>query len=198
MAIQVGDILRVATTFLWDDQHEIVNVWHLIVSSLGSLLTDEDVLASIGDELERWYEQLAGSHPNNIAGERIGGVNLTRDELLPTLDWSCTYTALGEGLPLTTTPMIQWNSATPRRGSRIYLPPITENEQNDGIIGAGNITVLLDMAADVLAGFTDAVTGVTFDRVSYSRQAGTTRPLVTAFVPNELRTQRRRRRGVGS
>lgn len=197
MAVGVGDILRVAVNFLWNNLDDVVNVWHILVDGMGTAADDSDVMDALENIFATWYGNLTSGFPNNLSGESLTGINVTEDELLPRGSFVYAGTSAGEGLPQTNAVMLQWHSATPRHGSRIYLPQLGEGGQNDGLIQAATITVLEDMAADVIAGFTDSVYGLTCHRVSYDRSAGIGRDLLTAFVPVDYRTQRRRRPGVG-
>jgi hypothetical protein len=198
MAIEVTDVLRIAVAFLFDDLYDIVNVWHIVPASLGTAGTDTAVMEDIADAMITWYELGLGLIVDNIAGNSLSGVNLTKDELLPVVPFEFESTNAADGLPLTNAPLISWGTSTPRHGSRIYLPGCVESHQNDGLMDSAVLSALASMAASVLVGQTGSLDGVAFNRVAYDRTANYFRTLTSAFVPTELRTQRRRRRGVGS
>lgn len=198
MSVQVGDILRVAVTFLWDDLFQMVNVWHLEVDDLGTTGSDDDVMQALEAIFLDFYRDGASSWQNNLSGESLSGVNVRKNELLPRINFSYAATAAGDPLPLQTSPMIQFHSGTPRHGSRIYLPPFGEALNNNGVISTSGLTFLATLAAEVLAGFTDPLDNFECRRVAYSYSEDVVRSLTTAFVPTIFRTQRRRRQGVGS
>jgi hypothetical protein len=197
MTVQNGDILRVAVRWQWDALHDIINVWHLLVNDTGTATSDEDVMNDIENALSTILSTYMASVPTNVTGVDLSGVNITQDVLLPLVLNDMDGGSLGEGLPLPTTPMIQFHSATPRHGSRIYLPVMHEGTNLDGVMSTGLVDVLEDVAADVLAGLVGGLFGGDFERLAYDRSAGIGRKLTAAFIPATFRTQRRRRQGVG-
>jgi hypothetical protein len=198
MAIEVDDVLRVAVRFLWDDLSDIINVWHIAVASLGTASTDTEVMEDIAEGLDAIYTNVEGAVTNRVAGLDLSGVNVTQNVLLPVVPFISAGTSAGESLPLPVSPMIQFGSATPRHGSRIFLPPFGEGTNVDGIVQAAFVAMMEDFAADVLTGIFGTTNSVAAERVAYDRSAGVARSLVSAFIPVTFRTQRRRRQGVGS
>lgn len=199
MAIEVGDILRVAFQWFVNGTDEQVNVHHFLVDTLGDSTGDTDFLERmIALIAAEWYSEVVGLIADNVVGALVTSANLTKNEVLATLPNPIDGAyAAAEMLPRQATALVCWNGSTPRRQGRTYLPVFTEGTNTDN--GAWESTALAALEAFGAV----ALDTIFDDDVGVSRVIsnadGSSWIFPTAVViPVAPRTQRRRTLGRGS
>lgn len=201
MAVSLNDIIRVAVRMSGPDGQDIINVWHLLVSTLSGGDND-DVLADIATIVQTIYDHVKPAITGNQSDRDISAQNLNNSELLGTTSWDASWqgTATGDELPATVSPFSLFRTGLSRRLGKKYWGVTTEAVQTDGAITLSAAqTGLANAIAAVIGGFTGGTTSNVYVVGTYNEN------LTPAFVPfNEavyrgnLRQQRRRYPGVGS
>lgn len=200
MAFEAGNIVRVAVKFLLEGQFDMVNVLHFFVA-LNDLGVKEDATVALRGFLEDTYAELAIGVPADILGNLFEFYDVTADEPMPPLTWvdPTPFTGSAESLPPQDSQMIYFPTAKPRTQSRIFLPPCIEATQAFGVLDSGAQSRLLTFGLALLQDPISLVGGdVELNYVVYSRGDGSHQFPTSVVIPNTIRTQRRRRRGVGS
>lgn len=197
MSIEVGDLLRVACSWIADGRDTMVNVHTLLVESVGTTSTDTEFMDALADALlDSAYDLITSSMPNNILATTLSGQNVTKDELLPIVAWDADGTAVQDALARQVTPLVCYNTATPRRQGRSYLPPFTEaGLEDDGNWGTTTLAAIVAFAAAMMLGISDGDINV-YRVVSNLLGTSTLYP-TSSTVPVAPRTQRRRTPGRG-
>jgi hypothetical protein len=199
MATQVGDILRIALSWLVDGSEQMVNVHTFEVDDLGGLTDDADIMADLaGSALLDLYTPLLSFVANNVVGDVITAINLTRNTVMPPVAWNADgANTAADALARQLTGLVYLNTVVPRRQGRCYLPPFGEGDVMD--TGLWNT---LTVAA--MAGFgVDLLGTLVGDSVDIHRVVGHSIPTgfsVPTFAGVSLapRTQRRRTPGRGA
>lgn len=199
MAVAVDDVVRVALQWFLDGLEEVVNVHTFVVEDMTGVTSDGDFMVDLAALLESsLYDNVVGDFCNNLLGQVITGLNLTKGEVLPpalqTIDGA---NSAADALPHQVTALVCLNGVQPRRQGRSYLPPFADNNiDDDGTWGATTIAHLLTYGADMLANIDAGALGV--QRV-ISNESGTSFFFPTsATIVTSPRTQRRRTLGRGS
>jgi len=199
MAIEVGDIIRVAMQWFVDGSNMQVNNHTFEVTDLGAVTSDADFMTDLAEvALLDWYTIILGAIADNVVGSLLTGMNLTKGEVLPPTALPIDGTGSAtDSLPLQTTALVYWNGAEARRQARTYLPVFIETANLDGgTWESGLITALGNFG---LAGL-DPIAG---DEIAVEKRIGVlpfTGVLVPTFagVSTAPRTQRRRTLGRGA
>lgn len=200
MALDAGNVVRTVVKFLLDSQFDIVNVLHFYIDT-NSLATPEDGTTYIRSFLETTYGGLSSVIGTNITGNLFEFFDVTDNEHiapLPFLD-STPFTLQSEPLPPQVSPMMFFPTPKPRVQGRLYLPPTTEAHQNSGTLSSTIVTAMTNFGVALLGDPITFSAGVmTGHYVVYNRNADTYQYPSGVVIPATTRTQRRRRRGVGS
>lgn len=197
MSIQVNDILRITAVVSLFNQ-EYVNVHHFKTLANGSA-DDTAFMAALQSILAAVYANVQNDQSDELRYERIEGQNLTQDILLPQTNW--VGNPLGNQvdgvLPLQTTLNVFWPTLRPRTRCTSYLPGLTEISNTPqgewGAVAIANAQLYGDELIGNLA-----FAGITVIKGAFNVAAVRFTEILTAVVPTDARTQRRRRRGVGS
>jgi hypothetical protein len=197
MAIAVGDILRIACRFLMAGTDERVNVWHLRADSvLGG--TDADKMADIAGFFDLAYTGLNSLFSDDLSYLDITGQNISKSELLPDQSWP-TLTFGGDtnsAMPGPVSASVYWGTVAPKVVGRKFLPDTTEGTNADGTLTGNLIAALANFGGNFIVPIGLANIDVFAGTYNYAAQTFT--PFLNVNVPVRFRTQRRRRRGVGS
>lgn len=198
MTIGNNDIVRAASVWAWTGTAEMVNTLHLKIGVPGAQ-TQTDIRTAIENYLVNAYQNITAWMTAALVHARVELFNVT-DQTPET--WIGNIALIdgasgGEALPPQVSAEVFFRTGVSRHIGRIFIPTFAEGAQAGGDIVIACRNDLADFGADIAGQFTDA-NGVTVDYVVYDRSAGVGRPAVGYTVPLEMRTQRRRRRGVGT
>ena len=197
MSIQIGDVVRIQSRLLRNGVDAVQNVWHVAHES-GAPVTDATWVSDVSALIDAEFQLLVAAFSTNITSLDLLFFNVTQDVTLPDGAWATFSGGSGilEALPPQTSPMVYWRTAAARVIGRKFLPPMIETQSNDGIIPAGTLAILATFAANFLGSIIISQGNIQFG--VFNAITSTFNPYATALVPTELRTQRRRRTGVGA
>lgn len=197
MAVAIGDIVRIVPRLRWAAVADVSNVFHFTV-----LLQDEpndtDFMVEVALLIDPLFGTLAPHQTTNLIAVNIEGKNVTQDLLLPTTVWPA-YTGgdvAGPANAPQTAPFSYFPTIKPRTQGRIYWPVVSDVASTNGNLSA---TAFDDheAVADALL-LPLATASVILAYIVFNREFGTWVIPSTAVTAPTLRTQRRRRPGVGS
>lgn len=198
MPIAVNDILRITAKMQMLASDDIMNVYNLKVTAIVAP-TDLSYMLSVSLFLDGVYTRFNSLIVNNLLYQSIDGINITKDELLPSVPWFSLVAGTDAGpiLPVQVAACIFFPTTTPKvRASKFFGGFSEASNEVDGQL------TLAAQAALQLAG-DDLVTGMAV--AGDNAQYGPYNVLLDRFtlvdraeVPTRWRTQRRRRLGVGS
>jgi hypothetical protein len=199
MAIEVGDIIRVGLQWFAGGEDEQVNVHTFLVETLGGLTSDVDFMEALVTLLaDEFYASVLPFMPSTTLGGSVTGINLTSNEVLPTVANTMDGGAVGnDRLARQLTALVCWNGVTPRRQGRTYLPSFDETSEGaNGVWVSGALDALELFGAAALATLIDGGVGVS--RVISNASGASCLFPTSATIPTSPRTQRRRTLGRGS
>lgn len=193
-----GDILRMA--FRWNiaGVGDIVNVHHFQVLTQDGSPDDDALIADIIDTvISDAYDLMAVAVRDTVVGVDVDVFNVTSATPLgahANLTFGTNSTT--DASPTQTAPLAVWRTATLRRQGRTYFPPLVEGSViANGQIESSNLATFAAWAAAMIGVFSGTL--CTFQKVIQSSSDSTFSPIISAGVQTFLRTQRRRRSGVG-
>lgn len=196
MTVAVDDIVRINAVVSFQGQ-EYENVHHFKTIANASP-NDQAFMDAVLVLIAAAYANVQNHQSNLLQYQRIEGQNITQDVLLPATNW--TGNPVGDSafdaLPAQVTANVFWPTLRPKTRCTSYIPAFTETANN--ATGGWNTA-----AKDDLQLFGDALkdagtqAGVTVQKGAYNVVAARYTPLISAVVPTDSRTQRRRRLGVG-
>lgn len=202
MSIADGSILRCVASFLWTDGNVNQNVFNCILSGGGSPWDEVDVVDDLEDWLDNMYANLTTTLSDEIDGNEViaykwDAVGQDWDEV-GSQSWTYDPTGAGDQLPRGVAALVRLWTIDPDVQGKKYIPALTENVLQDGLLPAATITALLAFAADWYLPFVGAASGATFTPGIWS-VAGTVFKaaidhIATSTIPAY---QRRRKRNVG-
>lgn len=197
MTIAVNDIIRIQSRMLRNGVDAVQNVWHVRHES-GVVADDAVWVAQVAALIDQEFLAYAAGMSTNITPLDLLFFNITQDVTLPDGAW---VTFLGGTAPEeANAPQVScevyWRTAAARVVGRKFLPPSTENHNNDGIWDAGLLALLLTFALNFVGLRVIGLGQVSFG--TFNKLLAIYNAYKTAFVPIDARTQRRRRTGVGS
>lgn len=198
MAINVGDVLRIADRKLAGTGVDDIGVWHIEVNGVTGSPSDATVMADIATVLDTAYTDIIGQFPTFLTFEEIDGQNVTQNTLMPSVSWPTLTAGTGasQGLPLSVAALVVFPTLTPRVQGRKYLGPIVEDAANAGILGAANITAFQTFGDNFIGSvgfgsFSGFFGTYNYTLANFSR-------FTSRKVINETRTMKRRYRSRGS
>lgn len=197
MPVAINDIVRITAVVSMFGQ-EFVNV-HFFKTIANGSVDDTAFMAAVQSMLAAVYANVQNDQSDEVRYERIEGQNITQDQLLPQTNWvgNPTGNKIEDPLPLQTSMNVFWPTLRPRTRCTSYLPGMTEAANNtEGEWGAVAIANAQQYGDDLVGNITFG--GVTILKGAYNVALDRFTDLVNAVVPLDARTQRRRRRGVGS
>jgi len=197
----IGDVLRLAVVSKDNTgQNSIVNVFHFRQSAVLILDTPFEDLA------QAWLDQVLGVYKACMTAS-YEVVQLQPRSLevpasgidVPVTGGTGTLSG-SQNLPHQIAPIITWR--TPFVGRRFrgrsYMPVITEDHQNDGVIDS-TLTGLLEDFADAMLGMAaETISSAGWELVIHSVAGSADTPVTAYAVRPLLGTQRKRRTGAGS
>jgi len=198
MAITAGDILRITAELSRNGLDDIINVYHFrmdIINPGG----DGVIMAELTAFLEDAYTIINSDIPLNVDYDAVSGINVTKDELLPSQTWPVlnTGTNTNQPLPNQCTPCVFWRTLRPKTRASKFLPFYTEGaNEGNGIITSASLVRMQSYGDTFLGSLVEGLS--TFTYGAYNPLVARFTPVIQAIAATEFRTQRRRRLGVGS
>lgn len=205
MTVGVGDLLRVSTRFKHAVTGDVVNVWHLIVTS-GADTSDDDCFDDIEAFMDTLWSGINASLPNGMDPydiridevEMAGGVeHVVRT--LGTRTWTLTTppSSAGEYLPPMDAAIINFRTLIPKVFGRKYIGILTEAAATSGVLSGVSLTNMLTFATAIVNGFNGTTLTYKFGVMTNKDVVNGFTELTAAVVNTILGTQRRRRQGRG-
>ena len=198
MAIGVNDVLRITANMRLLTTDDIVNVFNIKVTAIVAP-TDLSFMQSVAAWLDEAYLLILADLADNLSFVNVSGINITQDELLPSVDWTTIVagSSLSPILPVQVAACVFFPTTTPRvRASKFFGGYTDDALEAGGAITAAAIA-RLQSCGDVLAAGVDEL-GDEATYGAYNTVLSRFTPVDRAEVPVRWRTQRRRRLGVGS
>ena len=203
MAVTAGDILRTGMNFVLNDGTEYQNIYHHERSGV-AVMTDAAIVASMADQFELMYDQLAPLVKTNVVAtlSTVDEVQFVEGqwqvvENIGSFTIDFTPTEGTDALPNQCSPYVIFKTARPKSVGRKFLFPMTEASQAGSFLTPGAVLAIVAYADE-------ALTPVPLQALN-TMQPGIIRTGVELFLPtfiavvtNVIGTQRRRRPGVGS
>lgn len=198
MAVEVGDIVRITAGMLLDNAHLIQNVYHFIVDAEPGSPGDDDFMNDLDDIMDDLYLTINFRVSDRIAYESITGINVTKDELLPSRAWpTLTIGAdTDDMIPEMNAACVFHRTIKPRVRASKFLPCCGETSNEGGAL-QGIYKTAVQAFGDFLVG-SIIEAGTTLRYGAFNRSTSIFTPVNVAIVPARFRTQRRRRIGVGA
>ena len=195
--VAVGDIIRVDCNFLFAAATIMQNIYHFKVT-LNTSADDAAFMAEVRTEIDAWYQIINLDVVSVLAYNNMTGQNITQNEILVAGAWPVLVNGsdIGEALPTQVAACVFFRTSRPKtRGSK-FLPPYSEaSNLGGGNIAAAALTRMASFGTNVLAGIDQP--NVSADYGPYNVEFNRFTPATSAVTPTRLRTQRRRRVGVG-
>lgn len=202
MSITDGTILRVVASMLWSDGNVNQNVFNCVVTGGGSPWDDVDVVDDMEDWLDNLYLNMTGVCSDELDGNEVlvykyDAIDDDWDEV-GSQSWVWNPTQVGDQLPRGVAGLVRLWTTDPDVQGKKYVPGLTENAVDDGLINATTLTALLAFAADWYLPFVGATSGATFTPGIWS-VVGTVFKLAVDHIATSAipAYQRRRKRNVG-
>lgn len=203
MTMGPGDIIRAAAKMRWNGTDDIVNVFHLVATTVVGTPTQVEWRDAIVDYLETIYSNIIGDIANNVTFNTIELFNVSDDNPEAAASWQ-TLTAGSNADAVMGSDRAAFAYARTelsRRQGRKYFPPFTINANNDGFLTATVLGHVVDATSDWINEFVHAASGITFTPVIALSPPflGTGwRPFLGAVVKSIWSGVDRRKQGVGS
>lgn len=202
MSVQAGDVLRIVASFLWTDGNVNQNVFNAVVTGGGAPFDDSD----IADDAEAWlddmYLNLVAMMSDEIDGNEVIVYKYDAgdgdwDEVA-SQSWSYDPTQVSDQLPRGVAALARLWTDDPDVQGKKYIPGITEQSVEDGLINAAGLVNLLAFAADWYLPFVGAVSGATWTPGIWSVVGTVFNAAVDHLAASAIPAyQRRRKRNVG-
>lgn len=199
MPAEVGDVIRATAVLKQSGTDDLVNVYHVRITTDPGASNDDECVEDISNILELAYGHLNGSLPTSLVYDHIDFQNITKNEEMPSVNWA----SLGTGGGAADAPspqvasLVVYKVGIPGVQGRKYLPCFTEGLLDEGAITAGGVA-LLD-------GFVVRTVGIKVGGNGWQIEFGIRRegdgsfhPYISGRPIPFTRTQRRRTRGRGS
>lgn len=199
MAILSGDVMRVSARMKLEGVFDIVNVFHVIVDTLGAG-GDANVLNDLAEYVGTAYSQFEGTLPDVVTADTIDMYNVSQDIPYGQHTWGGGFTGgtnSGDFTSVGSAVLLLFPTAAKRVQGRFYLGPVAEGHITAGRVNAASLANAENFAASIVT--LDAYTnGSVFDYIVLSKAENTPHHPTTHRVVMEIAYQRRRRRGRGS
>lgn len=198
MAIETGDVIRLAAVLSGAISGDIVNVFHVLILDDNELI-QQDLLDDLADFLDAVYEHIILQISNVVDFDVIEVFNETKGIAEPAQAWPTQTTGAegGQVLPSGVAAYGLARTETPGvRGSK-YWPKFTEDILLNGVWGVGAVVAVANAMAEAYDAFVGG-NGSTVQPGVFSR-ASEVLSVVTEIAALAVPAyQRRRKRGVGS
>ncbi len=197
MAVAIGDVIRVTANMLLDNAHLIQNVYHFLVDAVPGP-DDDAFMDEMDDILDDLYITINFRVSDRVSYESISGINVTKDELLPSRSWPTLTVGADtdDMIPEMNAACVFHRTIKPRTRASKFLPPSGETSNAGGAL-QGIYKTACQAFGDFLVGSIIEV-GTTVRYGAFNRSTSIFTPVSVAIVPSRYRTQRRRRIGVGA
>jgi len=202
MTIPTGTILRAVASFLWTDGNVNQNVFNALISGAGGPWDEQDVIDDLSDWFDDMYLNLATTLSDEIDGNEIvvykwDATGQDWDEV-GSQQWVYNPSGAGGQLPRGVAALVRLWTEDPDVQGKKYIPALTENVLDEGLLPAATITALLAFAADWYLPFVGTLTSADFTPGIWSvvgkvLELGVDH-VATSTIPAY---QRRRKRNVG-
>jgi hypothetical protein len=203
MTLGVGDIIRTSCNFLLPSGDQYQNVYHHIFDGIGGV-SDAAVVEDINDWAEAMYGEIVTTVSSGVV-EQLSFVDQIefvgeKWEIVANIGTFTPTIAFSSGaiiLPNQSSPFIVFKTARPKSVGRKFLFPIVSDNQDQGIIGSGTVTLITAFAAEALS---DIVVDIVNELHPGIPRTGVNDWLgfTVAVVTNLIGSQRRRRQGDGA
>lgn len=199
MAINAGDVLRLAVVFKDSNAGTNVNVLHVSVTGAGSG-GDAGCLADIQDYIDDLYSNVKTWIHSSVTGLRIEVTNVTDGTTHGSIQFSPAWTgsAATLALPAANSMLIVHRTLLPRVQGRTYLPKMDTTAFGGNDWTATAITAGNAFASKFLTPFTAAGNGWDFLGIVWRSALGVHEPILSGQAMLEPAYQRRRKEGRGS
>jgi hypothetical protein len=195
---ETGDVVRLGVVQTFDNEHDIVNVLHLLIIA-GGPMTFATASLDFQEYVDDLYTPLASLLSDLQDADHISAANVTQDLVFGNFAFD-TYTGgsnIADALPPTDTLLAFGRTSRPRVQIRKYLGVFCEGDQADGLwsstVRAAGLTYInYHIAQQTMTN------GLVLQGVAYNRTAGTSYGARSGSTSQAVCTQRRRRRGRGS
>lgn len=197
MTIQIGDVIRIQSRLLRNGTDAVQNVWHVKHTS-GAPVVDATWVANVAALIDAEFELLKSMWDPNITSLDMLFFNVTQDVTLPDGTWATftAGTAVGDAGVPQASPMVYWRTGAARVIGRKFLPPAGEGVIADGILNGAVLGILATFAANLIGSIIISQGNIIFG--TYNAILLTHNAYASGLVPIDVRTQRRRRTGVGA
>lgn len=196
--IEVDDIIRVVCRMELDGTDDVQNVYHC--KNLGPVAMSAAVfLAAIETFMAGAYGGLEFEQTDEFTYEDITCYNVTQSTILGQTAFGVRSqgSSTQHRLPNQVAGLITFGVASSGSPGKKYIGGFTEDSNDDGgIVAAGPITALGQLATALLAGI--SIAGSDFEFGNYNVPLLRWAAWVSAVIDVVWSTQRRRKQGVGS
>lgn len=194
----IGDIIRVAATLIYDSTEELVNVYHIRMND-GAQGDFAFMAAALQDYMDGIMATLDTELSTLIAAGLLSIANVTQNTVFGAIAWGdfAAGGAAGEPTAAGVTAFAFARTRVPRVQIRKYYGVFPQAAMVDGVWDAG-VTDACGDALDYHIAEQNVVGTLDLQGVAYNRELLTWNYGVTVRVNSEPSYQRRRRRGVGS
>lgn len=201
MSVADNSILRVAAHFAVYGSSDAVNIFHVVMDSVGDV-SEANVLADLRDYVEDMYANLEGYYSSADGLDEleawVWNETLARWDSIGAVDGTWTGTqGSSSRLPVGVAPLIQASTTDAHARGRKYLIPMLETALEGGTWETAVLTALAAAAADwittYIGNYAEWAPGVWQEATEAFKQFSG-----TATVNSVPAYQRRRKPGVGS
>lgn len=199
MTIAAGNVLKLTAKLTLPNAGQCQNVYYVEVTDIAGQ-NQLQIRTAIGRYLDAIYVAIDTHMDTNVEPDIIDIYNLSADTAEPSVNFNSFAggTGAAQGLPPQNSVMIRGTTNVKRREARKYMPPVTEVDQENGIVNAGTLTDYATAGAAWIADYIDGTNGVTLNPVVVRALAPLVfSPLQSALINAVIDTQRRRKQGVG-
>ena len=197
MTLANNNIIRLSV--VWDVGNVMmVNVHHFKLTGIVAQ-TQTQIRADITEHLEGSYAFVTSLITSFALHQRNEIFNITAGgpETPMSSNGNLDGTAGGEVLPSQVAMEVFFRTAVSRRIGKTFLPVMTEALITNGVIGAAALAAGGNFAGAIVGGVA-LTNGVIVTKGVYNRSGAIFSDITDVEVPDRLRTQRRRRVGVGA
>lgn len=205
MSVVDQDILRVSMNFELADGTQYQNIYHCIRDGV-DVYSVQDHLDAINAKMTAAYGDIKTMVSSGITEQLCFVDRVEFNEIVD--EWRVvenigTFTPVWaptggiDGVPYQCSPYIYFKTLRPRTVGKKFLFPPDEDVQDDGILTGGALTLIAQMATEILSGIVlggDATLTFGVPRTGVSSWYN----FLVAVVQDVLGTQRRRKPGVGA
>lgn len=197
MTIDIGDKIRITARMTFAGVNDVQNVYHVSASG-GASETDANFMAAMSAFLEARYGSINITVSDAIAYLDILGFNITKGLPLVPVGWGFLTQGLDTSEPTSpqVSPTVIWRTNRARSIARKFLPITGEANLDAGLLSTALLTNLANFAAAFIGNIPMGLVNVQF--ITLNKLTGLAATYENSIVPVDTRTQRRRRRSVGS